>query len=243
MDPYAWAWDREALVLVPALCIAYAAALRTYPAPRWRLSAFFAGQALILAVAISPIQTLALGYLLSAHLLQNVVLAEWAPALVVLGLPPALATTLSRIPGARAITHPLFALPIWLLTYFAWHIPWAYDAALRNPSWLLHVEHGSYFATGCLFWWPVFHGALESGRKAMYLFGAFVLASPLGLLLALLPTAVYDSYREAPRVWSLSALADQQIAGITMSAEQAIVLFSFFAIFLLRFLREEEERC
>ncbi len=240
MDPYAWAWDLEALLLVPALCIAYAASLRTHPAPRWRLAAFFAGQALLLAVAISPLQTLALGYLLSAHLLQNVVLAEWAPALVVLGLPPALAAALSRIRGATLVTHPLFALPVWLVTYFAWHVPWAYDAALRNPSWLLHVEHAAYFATGCLLWWPVVHGALRPAVKAAYLFAAFVLASPLGLLLALLPDAVYEFYEDSPRLWGLSPLADQQIAGVTMSAEQAVVFFGAFLGFFLRFLREEE---
>ncbi|MBA3366354.1 MAG: cytochrome c oxidase assembly protein, partial [Actinobacteria bacterium] len=169
MDPYAWAWDREALVLVPALSIAYAASLRTYPAPRWRVGAFVAGQALLLAVLISPLQTLALGYLLSAHLLQNVVLAEWAPALAVLGLSPGLAAALLRLPGGRFFTHPLFALPVWLVTYFAWHVPWAYDAALRNPSWLLHLEHAAYFATGCLLWWPVIHSALRPPVKAGYL--------------------------------------------------------------------------
>jgi cytochrome c oxidase assembly factor CtaG len=242
MDPYRWSWDPDALVLVPALGAAYAVALRRFPAPRWRIAAFAAGLVLLLAVLITPVDTLALHYLLSAHLLQNVVLAEWAPALCVLGLPPALATALARLPAAAALTHPLVTLPLWLATYFAWHAPPLYDAALRNVL-LLHLEHGCYFAAGVLFWWPVLQDAprpLRPITRALYLFAAFVLASPLGLLLTLLPNPAYDFYVDAPRIWGLSPLADQQLAGATMTAEQSLVLFAAFAFFFLRFLQEEE---
>ena len=64
--------------------------------------------------------------------------------------------------------------------------------------------------------------------------------SPLGLLLALLPRPIYDYYVHAqPRVWGLSALADQEIAGVTMASEQAIVLFLVFVYWFRRFLAEE----
>ena len=98
----------------------------------------------------------------------------------VLGLTPAMAAALERIPGARAVTHPLVALPAWLVTYYAWHLPWAYDAALRHQWTILHAEHACYFAAGVLVWWPVCTAGSASGTKALYLFGAFVLASPLG---------------------------------------------------------------
>jgi putative membrane protein len=242
MDPYAWSWDPDALVLVPALGLAHALVQVRYHAPRWRIACFYAGLALILAVLITPIDTIALHFLLSAHLLQNVVLAEWAPALCVLGLSPALAAALGRLPGVRSLTHPLVALPAWLATYFVWHVPALYDAALRN-LFLLHLEHACYVGAGALFWWPVIHDSprrLRSMTKAAYLFAAFVLASPLGLMLTLLPRPVYDFYEAAPRLWGLSALADQQIAGVTMAAEQSIVFFAACAFFFARFLQEEE---
>jgi putative membrane protein len=242
MDPYGWSWDPDALVLVPALGVAYTVALRRFPAPTWRVAAFFAGLVLLLAVLITPVDTIALHYLLSAHLLQNVVLAEWAPLLCVLGLPPALAAALARLPAAHLLTHPLVGLPIWLVTYFAWHMPALYDAALRNVL-LLHLEHACYFAAGALLWWPVVHDAprrLQPATRALYLFAAFLLASPLGLLLALLPEPVYAFYEEAPRLWGLSPLADQQLAGLTMAAEEAVVFFAGFAFFFARFLREDE---
>jgi cytochrome c oxidase assembly factor CtaG len=237
--PYRWSWDADALVVLPGTAAAYLIALTRFPAPRWRIACFLSGCALMLATQIGPLDTLALHYLLTMHLLQNVALAEWGPLLVVLGLTPRMAAELERIPGARVLTQPLVALPVWLVTYFAWHIPWAYDAALRHQWTILHLEHACYFAAGVLVWWPVVHGRIASGTKALYLFGAFVLASPLGLLLALLPHAVYDFYEHVPRLWGLSPLSDQQLAGITMTSEQAVVFFAAFAFYVRRFLHEE----
>jgi cytochrome c oxidase assembly factor CtaG len=119
-------------------------------------------------------------------------------------------------------------------------LPWIYDAALRRPHWLLHVEHVTYLVAGVALWWPVIRGAQSSGVKALYLFAAFVLASPIGLVLALIPKPVYDFYAQAPRTWGPGALADQQIAGVTMALEQAAVFFAVFAFYLLRFLQEEQ---
>ena len=241
-DPYAWTTHPEALVALALLVAAYVVALRRAPAPLWRIACFGAGIALLLATAITPLDALSF-HLLSAHLLQNVVLAEWAPALVVLGVPPVLAARLGRRSAVRVVTHPAVALPLWLANYFAWHLPAAYDTALEHPGTLLHLEHALYFTTGCLLWWAVVHDEplrLSAGARASYLFAAFVLASPLGLLLALLPEPVYDYYDDGAGLWGLSALTDQQIAGVTMAAEQALVFFAAFAFYLLRFMREEE---
>src|SRR5438067_11471753 len=134
MNPYSWSLHAEAVVLVPLLALGYAFVLRRYPAAGWRIASFLAGLALILAVFVTPLESLALHYLLTAHLLQNVALAEWSPALVVLGIPPAAAQAARRYAAVRTVTHPLVALPLWLATYYAWHVPGAYDTALRNPS-------------------------------------------------------------------------------------------------------------
>ena len=241
MDPYAWSWDPDALVLVPALGAAYAVSLRRFPAPRWRVAAFTGGLLLLLAVLITPLDTIALHYLLSAHLLQNVVLAEWAPLLAVLGVSPALAAALTSNGAARMLTHPLVALPLWVVTYAVWHVPAVYDAALRSHP-LLQLEHACYVATGLLIWWPVFQDVphdLPSGRRAAYVFAAFLLASPVAFFLSFLPEPVYAFYEEAPRVWNISPLGDQQAAGVLMSVSEAIVFFAVFAFFLARFFVEE----
>jgi putative membrane protein len=239
VDPHSWSLKWDVLLAIGGLGAAYFWSQRRWPADTTRKAAFDLAMILLLAVYVTPLHTIALHYLLSVHLLQNVVTAEWAPGLVVFALAPSLARELERFAGVRLLTYPLVALPLWLGTYFVWHVPPIYDRALEQAGWLLNLEHLTYFFAGLLLWWPVVHGRFSDGVKAAYLFGAFVLAAPLGLLLALLPRPIYDFYKEAPQLWGLSDSTDQQIAGVTMAVEQAIVFFAVFAYFFMRFLRTE----
>jgi putative membrane protein len=234
-DPYSWSWNPEALVVVPLLTVAYVWALwrAAEPTARWRLGCWVGAMLLVWAVTITPVETISLEYLLSVHLIQNVVLAEWAPLLAVLAIPTALAARAPRVPAIPALL-------LWVVNYGVWHLPWIYDAALRHPHSLLHLEHALYFLTGLVLWWPVVHGTLSSGAKAAYVFAAFGLASPIGLMLALVPEPIYSFYEEAPRLWGLDPLLDQQIAGVAMAAAEAVVFFAVFAFFFVRFFREQD---
>ena len=234
------AWE-EVAVLV-GLGVAYILAAGRDRPSLLRSALFFSGLVLAFVAVASPVATVAVHYLVSAHLLQNVVLAEWAPALFVLGLGPWVARWVARNGVARTLTRPLVALPLWLATYACWHIPFAYEAALDNRL-LLDLEHLSYMVVGVCLWWPVFQDDpwhLPSGGKAAYLFAAFVLASPLGLLFALLPSPLYDTYVQAPRLWGLEPLEDQQIGGTLMAVSEAIVFFGLLAYFFVRFMAEED---
>jgi cytochrome c oxidase assembly factor CtaG len=222
----------EAFVFVPLLAGVYALVERRHQPDRLRVLAAVVALALVFASFTTELQQFATHTFLWAHLLQNVVLAEWAPALLVLAIPSSAACRI-RVPMA-------VALPVWLVTYAVWHLPWVYDFALHHQHSVLHIEHVTYLLAGLVLWWPVIHGAASSGAKAAYVFAAFVLASPIGLLLALIPRAVYSFYLQAPRTWGPGPLEDQQIAGITMAFEQAAVFFAVFAFYLRRFLREEE---
>ena len=222
----------EAVALTPLLALVYALVVRNTSPERARIAAACVGLLLIFLSFVTELQQLATHTFLWAHLLQNVVLAEWAPALLVLAIPPSVARR-RRIPMS-------LALPTWLATYAVWHLPWIYDYALHHQHSVFHVEHLTYLLAGLALWWPVVHGPEPSGVKAAYVFAAFVLASPIGLLLALIPRAIYSFYAHAPRTSGPSPLEDQQIAGISMAFEQAAVFFGVFAFFLTRFLREEQ---
>lgn len=244
MVPSPWSfdpnWDEAAFVLL--IATGYWLAVRRVPTPGWRQAAFAGGLVVLLAAVVSPIATVALEYLVSAHLLQNVMLAEWVPALLVLGIPAALASRLARVRGLATLTYPFVALPLWIALYAAWHIPAAYDASLDYAA-LLRLQHLTYLVAGTLLWWPVFQTAphrISNGAKALYVFAAFLFASPLGLLLALLPSAIYDFYEDAPRLWGLDPLTDQQIAGVIMAGSEAIVFFAIFTVFVVRWLADEE---
>ena len=238
-DPFAWTPHPEAVSAIVLTAVAYGLAIRVYPASRRQIALFATAIVLLVATAVTPLDSLTY-HLLTAHLLQNVVLAEWAPALLVAAVPAALAAALDELPGWRTLTHPLLALSLWVAVYALWHLPPAYDTALRHPATLLHLEHVTYLVTGVLVWWPVFQGGLSYGFRAGYLFLGFALASPIGLVMALVPEAAYHYYAGGFDPWDLSALTDQRIAGVTMAAEQAVGFFALFVWAFFRFLREEE---
>jgi cytochrome c oxidase assembly factor CtaG len=241
--PSPWTWPTAWVELAAGavLTAGYVLVVRRSRPARWRIACFAGAVTILLAVSLTPLATLALHYVLWAHLVQNVALAEWIPLLLVASLPPELAASAARFRAVRFLTRPFVALPLWLGGYLAWHIPAAYEAALEHHT-LLHVEHLTYLVTGLLLWWPVLQSqpwSLSSGAKAAYLFAAFVFASPMGLLLALLPSPIYDFYVEAPRLWGLTPLADQQIAGMAMAVSEALVFFTVFTVFFVRFMAEE----
>lgn len=241
-SPSSWQAAWVELAAVAVLAAAYALAARRYRPSGARTACFAGGLVLLLALAVTPLGTLALHYLLTAHLVQNIALAEWIPLLLVAGIPPETAARIARFRAVRLLTRPVIALPLWLAGYGLWHVPAAYEAALENHL-LLHLEHLTYLVTGLLLWWPILQSrpwSLTSGAKSAYLFTAFVFASPLGLLLALLPSPLYDFYVAAPRLGGLSALADQQLAGIAMAVSEGAVFFGAFTIFFVRFMAEEE---
>ena len=242
-SPYTWQADVDTTVVIPTLALLYLFLVGRFGAPRWRIGCYAGALVLLAANFWTPLHHLGLHYLLTAHLLGNVILAEWAPLLAVLGVSRPMAAAASRFRVWRLVTHPAVALPVWLVDYYVWHVPAIYDAALGRHAWLVHVEHACYFGTGLLVWWPLVHDAprrLAAGFRAGYAFAAFVLAAPLGLLFALLPKAAYPFYVHArPRIFGLSPLTDQEIAGVTMASEQALVLFVVFIYWFRRFLAEE----
>src|SRR4029079_5244585 len=99
----------------------------------------------------SALETIAIHYLLLIHLLQNVMIADWAPPLLVLGLTPAMRAAVARRGGHKlaALTRPRFVLPFWLGVWYGVPLPGFYDYALRHP-WLLNVEHALLLGAGLL---------------------------------------------------------------------------------------------
>src|ERR1044071_2690498 len=125
----------EAIRPAPAAAPGVALAARGGSASRLRLAAGALGVGLVFAAFVTQLEPLANHTFLWAHLLQNVVLAEWAPALLLLAVPPRLAERAAGFPLFR----PLVALPLWLAVYYVWHLPWIYRAALSRPPTPLHA--------------------------------------------------------------------------------------------------------
>jgi putative membrane protein len=243
-DPWQFQADPEWAAALVIAAVDYAVVVRVLdrrgaPTSRARVAAFAAGLALIAVALLSPLEHIALTSLLSFHLLQNVILADWAPPLLVLGLSPAMVAAAERRRIVWALTSPPVALGYWLAAWYVLHVPAVYGFALTH-RWALGLEHLAFLTSGIAFWWPVLTPSrMRPAAKLVYLFGAFVAAAPVSLALALTDPQ-YAFYVHAPRLFGLSPLEDQQLGAIAMALEQAAILFAACSVVFFRLLAEDE---
>lgn len=248
-SPYRFGFEPLFIVLVAVAAYAYIRASRQSPSEerpgRRHQWLFWLGLLLIAVPLNSPLETLSAHYLLLMHLLQNALIADWGPPLVILGLTPAMRRRFAEAAGRpfALVTRPVVALPIWLAVWYGVHVPPFYDWALR-AGWPLNLEHLLLILAGFLFWWPVFEQPrrLESLGVLAYLGLGFISAPWLSLAYIFSSRPFYSFYVHAPRLWGLSSVKDQNLAGILMNADQTSIFFLAFAWHLLRVLAEEEEQ-
>lgn len=244
-SPWSFSFEPVFAALAIAAVVLYVRAWRREPGPAWRAWSFGAGIVLVVGALNSPLGTIAIEYLVLFHLLQNVMISDWAPPLLLIGLTPGMREGIARLGGSwfAKLAKPAVALPTWLVTWYVVHLGAVYDAAVRSPV-LLAVEHASLIAVGLLFWWPVVCDvprAVATLVRIGYVFAAFVFSAFLGLALTFAPP-VYDYYEARPeRLWGITAEQDQNLGGILMSTEQALVLFAAIVWLLVRLFREEAE--
>lgn len=245
--PSPWSFTFEPLfVLLGAVAaVLYVRAWRREPGPGWRAWCFGAGLALVVLALNSPLGTIAIEYLVLFHLLQNVMISDWAPPLLLVGLTPAMRAGIAVRGGTwfAWITRPQVALPIWLVGWYVVHLGAVYDALVRNPL-LLAVEHAFLIAIGLLLWWPVLSDVprrVPTLGRIGYVMAAFLGSAFLGLALTFSPP-LYDYYASRPeRLWGITAEQDQNLGGILMSTEQALVFFAAIVWLLVTLFREEAE--
>lgn len=202
----------------------------------WRLACFATGLFLVAASLNSPLETIAAKRLLLIHLLQNALIADIAPLLVLLGLTPAMRDLLNARGAARLRAR--WTLPAWLVAWYGTHLAGFYDWALRS-GWALNIEHGLLIAGGLLFWWPLVSGRLSSPAALAYLGAGFVASSFLGLAFIFSRRPFYSFYEHAPRLWGLSPIRDQNLGGILMNGEQTIVFMLAIGWYVWGLLEEE----
>jgi cytochrome c oxidase assembly factor CtaG len=182
----------------------------------------------LLAATVSPLASLGEEKLVSAHMIQHLLLGDIAPLLFALAV------------GRRAaIVHPLVALVAWCAVLALWHVPSLYDAALGNEA-LHQLQHVCFFAAGFLLWGAVLEGTASFTWKIGAVVGVGLAGTALGNVFLWANDVVYDRYASAPRAWGLSPLADQQLGGAIMLAEGAVVTNAVFAWLVLSSIAEAE---
>ena len=246
-------WTLEPLQLIPTLLVAslYARRVMTLrargtPPPRWRVALFGIGIAALLVAFVSPVHRLG-EQMFSFHMLQHVLLGDLAPLALLAGLNgPILRPVLSVLHRLRFLAHPLVALPLWGLNLYLWHLPFLYEAAVRHDS--VHaLEHFCFFTGGMIMWLPVLETLpapewFGTGAKLGYIAVVRAVETVLGNVFFWSGAVFYDVYEHQNRLWGLSALEDQGIAGAVMMIEGSIVTLVALAWLFLRMASEGELR-
>jgi len=239
-----------AVAAVAVFAPAFARVRRTRPdaAPWTRAALFAAGLAVMVVPLLSPLHTAAERYLLSAHMLEHVLLADAGPALVVLSVRGPICLELrprvARLgPAVDALLHPWVTLAAWVAVIGVWHIPALYDRALTDPG--IHaLEHASFAIVGTMAWVllidPGGRGRLALPGRLAFAVALFFAGQALSDVLVFSFHAYYPAYTDATgRLLGISPLTDQRLAGIVMSAEQLLTLGTCFVV-LLRELRRRQ---
>ncbi|RVJ37081.1 cytochrome c oxidase assembly protein [Sinorhizobium meliloti] len=198
-----------------------------------RAVCFAAGWFFLAAALVSPLDRLAT-QLFTAHMIEHEILMVIAAPLFVLSkplapllwsLPQKLRASVGRalvrsvvlLPVRKAATNQLIATGLHGATLWLWHAPRLYDAALAETPvhWLQHL---SFFCTALIFWWALLfgRGRQDYGTAIFYLFATTLHSGFLGILLSFAREPLYRSQGAGAASWGLSALEDQQLAGLIM---------------------------
>jgi putative membrane protein len=215
--------------------------LRPAAAPWTRAALFAAGLTVMAVPLMSPLNRAGEHYLLSAHMLEHVLLADAGPALLVLAVRGPLARSVLpwSVPGV--LLRPRVALAAWVAVIGVWHVPALYDRALTHP-WLHDLEHVSFVCIGLLVWTqmidPAGGGRLRLPGRLAFTVAVFFAGQVLSDALVFSFHAYYPAYADQrARLFGISPLADQRAAGLVMAAEQLLTLGTCFVILLRRLRR------
>jgi cytochrome c oxidase assembly factor CtaG len=174
--------------------------------------------------------------LLTAHMIQHLLLMTFAPALILLGEPLVvfwcelprfgkvmLARRLRRRSAqwlAWAVSRPALCWAVSALTLLGWHVPVLFNLGMHSEVWHA-VEQASFLGAGFLFWWPVVQPwpSVATGPQwstLLYLFLATLPCDILSGFLVFSDRVLYPVYFSMPRHFGFSVLEDQQCAAALM---------------------------
>lgn len=263
-------WTPPAGLTIAALCASavYLAGWRRIRVTRpgyftqTKLWCFLSGVAVLWLAVASPLDGFA-DTLLSAHMVQHFLLMSIAPPLLLLGAPAVpLLRGLPRwlVKGAlgpliaqRWLHHlgvfflrPAVAWLAFNLVFLLWHVPKAYDFALRHEN-VHDMEHLCFLSTALLFWQVVLHpwpdrSARDHWLVLPYLLSADIVNTALSAFLAFCNRPLYAFYAAGPNPFHIAPLSDQAAAGAIMWVLNSFVFVAPAMLITVRLLNESGRR-
>ncbi|HEY5663355.1 MAG TPA: cytochrome c oxidase assembly protein [Ilumatobacter sp.] len=255
-DPLAFRWHPEVWVLVAFLVGAYVYMVRVIgpkavpagqsPITRFNLVSFVLAMAVLWIASDWPVHDIGEENLYSVHMVQHMMLSYFLPPLALMATPAWLARTLlgggAVYRAVRWLAKPVVAGVLFNATVMIIHIPMLVDASVDNGP--LHYGLHVLVVTMSLLMWTPVCGPLAEFRigfagQMIYLFLQSVVPTVPAAWLTFADDVVYRVYDKPLRLWGISAVTDQQLAGAVMKTAGglflwSIVIYLFFAKFAVR---------
>ena len=219
------------------------------PVPRWRQAFFLAGLLALAVAYVSPVDELS-DEMLTWHMVQHLLIMDVAALFFVLGLTGPLLQPLLAMRGLRWLRHlanPIFALTVWTVLLYVWHIPALYEAATFDSDLVHALQHLCFFFAGVAFWMSLlgplpkpswFTGAASAG----FVFAVRLIGAVLANVLMWSSSVIYARYAPGEAAHGISALSDQGLAGVVMMAESTVITLSILTWLVLRWAKHDTER-
>ncbi|HEX2063524.1 MAG TPA: cytochrome c oxidase assembly protein, partial [Acidimicrobiales bacterium] len=251
-----WHPHVDVWALIGASAVLYALAVRRERArrpgervvSRFQLGCFAAGLGVMWLASDWPIHDVAEGYLYSAHMVQHLLLTLVVALLLLGGIPAWMArNVLGRGPllrMVRTLGRPVIGLIQFNLVLVLSHWPVVVEATVRYHP-LHFVAHAVLLVSAVLMWMPVASPLPEIRRikppaQMLYLFLQTIVPTVPASFLTFNDRPLYGIYADFPRLWGISALTDQQSAGLIMKIAGGLFLWLVISVIFFRWYASEE---
>jgi cytochrome c oxidase assembly factor CtaG len=221
---------------------------------------FYAGLLVVLLALVSPV-----GYWSQRYIwvrsMQDLLLANVAPALIVLGAPwlalrrglerrrvarpTGISSSAAALPAPGWARLPVLAVIAFNVVWVGWHIPVLYDPALRHPA-VYAAEIVCYLGFGVLLWLQLVGSrplspALTPLRRVMLVAGTITVGTLLGMALVFGYGLAYPAYLGAGHHVQ-SVVYDQQTGGAVLWVLMLPAYIIVGIALLIRWLNDEESQ-
>jgi putative membrane protein len=211
----------------------------------------FAGALAVMFLASDwPLHDVAEGYLYSAHMVQHLLLTMVVALLLLAGTPAWMARNIlgrgRLLRAVRAMSKPVTGLIQFNVILVLSHWPVVVEATVRHHP-LHFVAHAVLLGSAVLMWMPVASPLPEVRRirppaQMLYLFLQTIVPTVPASFLTFNDHPLYKIYATFPRLWGISALTDQQTAGLIMKIVGGLYLWVIIAVIFFRWYSDEERR-
>ena len=230
---------------------------------RWRPFVYIGGLVILGLALMSPIDVIG-SQLFFMHMIQHILLMTIVPPMLWLanplpfflwGLPGNVRKEVGRLLGRQGkgrlalqkVAGPGTVWIAYVVFYLGWHDRMLYNAALER-EFVHDLEHISFFGVAMLYWWhvigagPVVHRPLSIIGRFVFLLMAIPPNMIAGMAIAFSQSPIYPHYEAMPRIWGLTVMSDQRLAGVIMWVPGSMMYIVAALIALARWLKEEEEK-